>query len=138
MNIKKNIELKIVIPNNLTRANHDELRPLFEKARLVKINIPSDSSRDMTVFVSPESMESSSDNFIIYDFPTSMNSSIEAIEMVNPRKDIRELLSEKEVINFRKSILIKLNTVNDEHFIGINRLVTIIDIDEFKKDFMMD
>ena len=125
---KKTASVKIIWPDTLSGAEHAILKNDYEKAGLVKMNIPG-ISRPMSVSCLPDNRLAARENFIIYDIPTTMNSSLDAINLVNPDKDIRELLTEKERLNFRKAIL---------HLINVNKdlvpFVSLISIDDFRKE----
>lgn len=125
---KKSAIVKIIWPDALTGAEHAILKNDYEKAGLLKKNVPG-VSRPMSVNCLPENRSAAKEQFIIYDIPSTMNSSIDAIDLLNPHKDIRELLSEKERRNFRKAI---------EHLINSNKTLasftSIITIDEFRKE----
>jgi hypothetical protein len=125
---KKSAVVRIIWPDALTGAEHAILKNDYEKAGLIRKNIPG-VSRPMSVNCLPENRSAAKDQFIIYDIPSTMNSSIDAIDLLNPHKDIRELLSEKERRNFRKAI---------EHLINSNKIlasyVEIITIEEFRKE----
>ena len=103
------IEFKIVIPDSLAMTKYDDFKDLFTNPFFVYGAISTDGGRPLTVYCSKQSIEASSKKLIIYDIPSTMNSSIEAINLTTTHKDIIELLSEKERRNFDKvlSIILK-------------------------------
>jgi hypothetical protein len=135
---KTNIQIKIIIPDSLEGAKHKAFEELFAKANLKKITIPGYNIRDVGVFVTPESLQFENPDFVIYDIPTTMSSSIEAIEMLNPYKDIRELLHEKERRNFLKSTIYKMNNARGKELADIDKWVKIIEMQEFKSIFALN
>ena len=98
---------KIVIPDTIDAANHDVIKPYLESDLLHTQGIPG-TSRTMPVKVTQDSYNGRSKDFVIYDIPTTMYSSVEAVDMLNPHRDIRQLLSEKEKRNFKKALEFKI------------------------------
>jgi hypothetical protein len=72
-----------------------------EGGMLKSVNFKSKLGRPCTVYIKSD-YDEASEVMEIYDFPTVLGSSIDAIEFATNDKDIRELLSEKEKRNFRK------------------------------------
>lgn len=102
----KKIKLKIVIPTSIEGAQQKNFVPDFNRKRFKQISFPG-HNRDITLLSKKKLEEQDEDELIIYDLPTTLNSSIEAIEMITRHKDIQELLKEKEIRNFRKSLQFK-------------------------------
>ena len=99
---KEVIEFRIVIPDSLAMTKYEDFRTVFENMFFVHGAISTDGGRPLTVYCSKPSLEDFSNKLVIYDIPSTMNSSIEAINMTTNHKDIIELLSEKERRNFDK------------------------------------
>ena len=104
---KGNIMLKIVIPNSLDGAVQNQFTPKFNK-EIFKQEEIFGVNRNLTIDRLRNSEKVLQDSLIFYDVPTTMNSSIEALEIINPHKDIKELLSEKERQNFKKVLDFKI------------------------------
>lgn len=99
---KKTIEFKIVIPDSLAMTRYKDFKDIFKNPFFTYGAISTREGRPLTVYCSKKSLDKSSKQLIIYDIPSTMNSSIEAINMTTSHKDIIELLSEKERRNFDK------------------------------------
>lgn len=99
---KQGVELKIVIPDSLAMTKYDDFKDVFKNSYFIFGAISTDGGRPLTLYCAKESLQPSSKKVVIYDIPSTMNSSIEAIQMTTKHKDIIELLSEKERRNFDK------------------------------------
>ena len=87
-------------------------------------------NRGLTVHCFSNADEILQDSLIIYDVPTTLNSSKEALDIINPHSNIKELLSEKERQNFKKVLDFKINEYQ-KIFSNIRDNVEIISWDEF-------
>ncbi|MFT3932113.1 MAG: nucleotide-binding protein [Chitinophagaceae bacterium] len=125
---KKTACVKIIMPDSLIGAEHQVFKTEYQNAGLKKI-IVRGPSRNMPVQCLNNHHAAAKDHFIIYDIPSTINSSIDAIDLINAEKDIRELLAEKERLNFRKAIA---------HLFEKNKTllpyISIISIEEFRKE----
>lgn len=122
---KKNLLVYIVIPDDLFTAEYSENRfeELFGNSFFGTGTIPTGKgTRKVTVYFDNSSIYDESDCVIVYDIPTTMNSSISAIDLTTNHKDIKELLSEKERRNFEKVI---------QHEIGVRSFIRTIDWSTF-------
>jgi hypothetical protein len=99
--------LYIVIPYSIEEATHQSFKPNLAGAFFAKRRIPG-TTRDMTVHVQASSLLPGVSEFVIFDVPTTMNTSREAIEMFTPHSDIRTLLAEKERRGFRRALEMKI------------------------------
>ncbi len=104
LSAKSITEVRIVIPDDLVMAQYEDFKPILSLPEFDTGPIPISGERPKTVYYLKKSVGDAGP-FVIYDIPTTMNSSIEAIHMTTEHKDIRELLSEKERRNFLKAIL---------------------------------
>lgn len=97
------VKLKIVIPTSIEGSLQANFIPDLDKKKFQQIKFPG-SYRPITLLrLAGEGLVSGKE-WIIYDLPTTLNSSIEAIDMVTQHPQIRELLKEKELRNFKKSL----------------------------------
>jgi len=122
---KKKLMVYIVIPDDLFTAEYSENRfeELFGNSFFGAGTIPTGKgTRTVTVYFDNRSIYDESDCVIVYDIPTTMNSSISAIDLTTKHKDIKELLSEKERRNFEKVI---------QHEIGVRSFIRTIDWSTF-------
>lgn len=103
LSAKSMTEIRIVIPDDLIMAQYEDFKPILSRPEFDTGSIPLIDERPKTIYYFKESVTKNGP-FVIYDIPTTMNSSIEAINMTTEHKDIRELLSEKERRNFVKAI----------------------------------
>ncbi|MDR3714520.1 MAG: nucleotide-binding protein [Puia sp.] len=130
------VQLRIVIPTSLEGARQDQFVPHFTKENFLQISFPG-KNRSITLLRLKKKAMGESGDLVIYDVPTTLNSSIEAIDMLTPHKDIRKLLKEKEIRNFRKSIAYKLekgtHTPGTEN---IGAIVSVISYDVFRQETM--
>ena len=129
------IKIKIVIPTSLEVAKQEEFNPDFQDEKFKKDCYLPGSSRLMP-FYSLESCFLESDNsFVIYDVPSTLTSSIQAINILTPHEDIRSLLKEKERRNFKKAIEFKIKQVKDENLsFEIDEIVEIITREQFLEE----
>lgn len=129
---KKKIVLKIVIPNSLDGAVQDHFKPMFNKSKFRQRSILG-PYRPLPVgsYISSESKDE--DTLVFYDVPTTMNSSIEALSIINPHDDIKELLSEKERQNFKKVFDYKLRQL-EKVFSNVRQNVEIISWTSFLQE----
>lgn len=100
------VRLKIVIPNSIEGTRQQNFTPDFDKSSFTEEQFPG-FNRSITI-KRMKKRENRSGEWVIYDVPTTLNSSIEAIELLTVHTDIRELLKEKELRNFRKAMEHKL------------------------------
>lgn len=126
---KKFVRLKIVIPSSLDGAIQEQFTPKFNRKKFEQRKILG-ANRELTVDGLKASDEVLQDSLIFYDVPTTMNSSIEALDIINPHKDIKELLSEKERQNFRKVVDYKIDECQ-KSFRNIRETIKIISWIEF-------
>ena len=127
--IKKNIKLKVVIPDSLYGAIQEQFKPTFNNFKFIQREILG-INRGLTVHCFSNADEILQDSLIIYDVPTTLNSSKEALDIINPHSNIKELLSEKERQNFKKVLDFKINEYQ-KIFSNIRDNVEIISWDEF-------
>lgn len=126
-------EFKIVIPNTIQEANPEIIKPFLDNY-LERMNIPG-KSRNMNVNLKINKSNAGKKIFIIYDVPTTMFSSVEAVNMLNPHSNIKELLSEKEKRNFVKVLKFKINREPDEKLQKfMNKVIKFISWNEFLKE----
>lgn len=124
---------KVIIPNSLKEADPDFIKPFLEN-HSDKKEIPG-KSRNMSILVKKPSYKSDKNIFTIYDVPTTMSSSFEAINMLNPHKDIKELLSEKERVTFIKALKFKINQEKNIALKGfMKKTIKFITWDQFLKE----
>jgi len=100
-------QFKIIIPDTIQEADPEIIKPFLMNCSERK-SIPG-KSRNMNVNLKPNTPSSEKKSFIVYDVPTTMFSSVEAVNMLNPHSNIKELLSEKEKRNFVKVLKFKIN-----------------------------
>ena len=129
----KRIIFNIVLPDSIEAANHNIIKPYLESELLITRGIPG-TSRTMPVKVTKSSYDQVGD-FVIFDVPTTMYSSVEAVDMLNPHSDIRELLSEKEKRNFKKAVEHKI-AEGEKHTPtqNIRKIISMITWEEFLKE----
>ncbi len=107
------IEFKIVIPNTIQEADPLVIKPFLEKCS-ERNSLPG-KSRNMSINLRKKLSEKDKKYCIIYDVPTTMFSSVEAVEMLNPHPNVVELLSEKEKRNFIKVFKYRLKDESDKN-----------------------
>lgn len=136
---KKKIHIKIVVPDSLAMTRYDDFQDIFENPFFKKGSIPIEKGRPKTVYYQKSSISDSSKEFFIYDIPSTMNSSIEAINMTTEHKDIKELLSEKERRNFIKVMNSLFEVAKEEEATKrIMEFVSIISWDEFREETQLE
>ncbi|MGB5929447.1 MAG: STING domain-containing protein, partial [Cyclobacteriaceae bacterium] len=129
---KKIIHFKIVIPNDLNTAVYKSIEKIFEPDYFEIGYIPCGSERPKSIYYRKACEDDTCDDLIIYDIPTTINSSIEAIHMTTTHKEIIELLTEKERLNFEmvmKKLAIDLQ--KDKDLVGSKTRISVIDWNEF-------
>lgn len=112
--------LYVVIPNSIEEATHQSFKPNLASTFFAKRRLPG-ITRDMTVHIQASSLLPSASEFVVFDVPTTMNTSREAIEMLTPHADIRTLLAEKERRGFRRALEMKIalaSQKNSAHLAG--------------------
>lgn len=130
----KKVKLKIVIPTSIEGARQEKFIPDFDRNKFSQENFPG-KNRSITLLRRLANTAADTEEWIIYDVPTTLNSSIEAIEQLTKHEDIRELLKEKELRNFRKSMEHKMELAkNDKQTHNIADLVEFITYDQFKEE----
>ncbi|MCB0522492.1 MAG: nucleotide-binding protein [Lewinellaceae bacterium] len=145
------IQIKIILPDHLKGAKQEDFKKDME-ARTVHASMPG-KTRKMTVSVHKNSVKEGARELIIYDVPTTLNSSIEAINMLTDKddivkmlskkqkkgyekavkQDIVELLSEKERVNFRKALYELLQNAM-KNYIDLDNIVSFISWSQFIKE----
>lgn len=135
---KQTTEVRIVIPDDLVMAQYEDFKPLLDRPEFETGSIPIMGERPKSVYYYRESANNNGP-FVIYDIPTTMNSSIEAIHMTTDHEEIRELLSEKERRNFVKAIQ---HIIHDAASVPgkerIKDLVRLISWEEFIDETRLD
>jgi len=127
------LEIRIVIPNSLEGAKQENFTKDFGSKTYFRKLLPG-IHRPLSVICDRNSIELDNSNFIIYDIPTTMNSSIDAINRINPRSEIRELLKMKEVRNFKRALEQLIDEASQkEETKDIKNYIKIIDLEEFEK-----
>lgn len=123
------VELRIVLPTSISWARQEAFNPDFKNSELFgKFSFPG-KNRMMPCSCLKKSVDR---KLILYDVPTTLTSSVEAIQWLTPYQDIRELLMEKELRNFKKALQKKLDSYENEfpnH--GIRSVVKLISREEF-------
>ncbi|AWV97671.1 TIR domain-containing protein [Arcticibacterium luteifluviistationis] len=131
---KKEVIFYIIIPKKISEAKYNSIDKFKDKGFLVDKSLGVQKGRPVTIYVGKNGLSQTSEKLEIYDFPTTITSSIDAIKMVNKDKDIRELLAEKEKRNFIKvmeSILAKNGTkIKNKNTIF---RIEFIDLAKFKR-----
>ena len=122
--------LKVVIPNELTGAIQSNILKVVSKEKFKNVVFPG-ANRPLTLACMKRSLEEHNESLIFYDIPTTMNSSIGAIEMLTEHTQIRELLNEKEIRNFKKALHHQIDQVKKIGKMNIDELVQIISLDDF-------
>lgn len=133
---KKRVVFKIVLPNELKELEYQNFQFLIKSPNITISEIkPKDGARGISVYCNSADLNVENDTLRIYDFPTTLNSSIETIMEINEHADIQELLSEKEKQNFRKAIT-QILTKTGYEIIGANSSFSfeLIDMDKFKME----
>jgi len=130
----REIKFKMVIPDALIGASHEEYKKEIEQLGLLHTVVPF-KTRSFGVFCHPDVLKEG-EALTIYDIPSTMFSSSKAIDMLTKVNDIRQLLDEKEKRNFVKAIEYLLNKEKENvDIVGIEKMVSIISIQELKNEF---
>ena len=99
------ITLFITIPSNIADSDEKKRKVRFSKSEFKPLIFKEHGDgRQREAFVLTNSCEENSSELIIYDIPTTLRSSIEAINLTNQNKQIRLLLEVKEIRNFEKTL----------------------------------
>ncbi len=132
---RKEIVLKLVVPGQLKEASHPAYQKYVNHYGMVRVAVPT-RTRPITIFCHPEVKEKSG-RLIIYDIPSTLFSSWNAIEMLTQVKDIKELLNNKELNNFKKAVAFLLNKGLEEKSVsGLEHIrVEVISPSEIAADF---
>jgi len=128
---KENIKFKLVIPETLEMTKQDNFNPYINNELFERGSFPG-RYRLMTMnYKKPEGS-----NFFVYDIPSTMNSSIDAIEILTSYDDIQRLLSQKEIRNFKKTTRHKIDLLKQTSKldIDIDEIINIISWDEFLEE----
>lgn len=129
INKYEGIELRIVLPSSISWAKQEAFNPDFKNVDLFgKFSFPG-KSRMMPC---TSLKKSQNGKLILYDVPTTLTSSVEAINWLTPYQDIRELLMEKELRNFKKALHKKIEGYDrDFPHHKIRDVVKLISREEF-------
>jgi hypothetical protein len=131
---RNEIRFKMVIPDKLIHASHKAYQACVNHYGLVRVAIPT-PTRAITVFCHPEVLEPNG-RLIIYDIPSTLFSSWNAIDLLTAEENIRQLLDEKEKRNFKKTILHLIDKYQGKkELAGIKQMVEVITIGEMAGDF---
>lgn len=131
---RSEILFKMVIPDKLIHASYQAYQACVNHYGLIRVAVPT-PTRVITVFCHPEVLEPNG-RLIIYDIPSTLFSSWNAIDLFTVEEYIRQLLSEKEKRNFKKTINYLLNKYKDKlELSGIDQMVKMITIGEMSADF---
>lgn len=134
INKGKEVKLKIVIPDRLEDAISENFNKYLPCDKFQSRPFPT-ANRPLTIACHLIGLQETSKAVIFYDVPTTMNSSLEAIEMVTTHGEIRELLKQKERRNFRKALEHKVELVRmSEDPMDIDAAVEIISWEQFIKE----
>lgn len=131
---RSEIRFKLVIPHKLWHASHQAYQICVNHYGLIRVAIPT-PTRAITVFCHPEVLKPNG-RLIIYDIPSTLFSSWNAIDLLTNVEDIRQLLDEKEKRNFKKTVdhLLERHKGNTA-LAGIEHIVEVISIDKMADDF---
>lgn len=128
------VRFKLVIPDKLVHASHQAYQACVNHYGLIRVAIPT-PTRAITVFCHPEVLKPNG-RLVIYDIPSTLFSSWNAIDLLTNVQDIRQLLDEKEKRNFKKTINHLINKYQDkEELAGIKQMVEVITIGDMAVDF---
>lgn len=127
---KQHIYFKIVKPLSLKATQYHQLIKNIKEFYIDEIAIPTPGARRMTVYYDKKGIDEHVNEFSFYDIPTTMNSSIEAIDLTTTHTDIKELLSEKEKKNFEKVMEYLLERISNKS-VTPQITVTMIDWETF-------
>lgn len=121
--------LYIIIPQSIEKTNHLSFKDFFENSFFERRSLPG-ITRNMTVTC--RALDRDNSEVWIFDVPTTMNTSREAIEMLTPHAQIRQLLSEKERRGFQRALEEKISRgEQNEKLQNIRQIVQIISWEEF-------
>jgi hypothetical protein len=102
---------------------------------MIKTAIPT-PTRPITVFCHPDVLQPNG-KLIIYDIPSTLFSSWNAIELLTPVTDIKELLNSKERENFKKAIPILIEKALKDGKMKVTEQikVVLIALEDIAEDF---
>jgi hypothetical protein len=124
------IQFKIVKPSSIGGADPDIIKSFLAKST-DRYYLPG-KSRGMGVNTRKHLSTKDQKKCVIYDIPTTMSISLDAVKMLNSNKDIIELLSEKERVNFMKVLKHKLEEEPNKNLRQfINKTIKFITWEEF-------
>lgn len=127
----KSVKLKIVIPESLEGAIQKNFTKDFPTSRFQTKSFPG-ANRPLTLACHVVEKKETSESLTFYDVPTTMNSSLEAINMVTEHYEIRELLKEKERRNFKKALEYKIALARQQEAPkDIDSIIEIISWEQF-------
>ncbi|MDG5490589.1 nucleotide-binding protein [Psychroserpens sp. SPM9] len=127
------IQFKIIKPSSIQGADPDIIKAFLKKST-DRYNLPG-KSRNMGMNIKKRLSAVDNKQCIIYDVPTTMSISLDAIQMLNSNKDIIELLSEKERVNFMKVLKHKLEEETNNNLRQfINKTIKFITWEEFHSE----
>ncbi len=130
----KDVRLKIVIPDSLEGAVQEKFLPDFPKEKFRSESFPA-INRPLTLACHIIEVKETSGKVIFYDVPTTMNSSLEAIEMTTQYEQIIALLKEKERRNFKKALARKIMIAQEkEPHKQFTTIIEIISREQFIKE----
>lgn len=134
INKGKEVKLKVIIPDRLEDAISENFNKYLPSDKFQSRPFPT-ANRPLTIACHLIGLQETSKTLSFYDVPTTMNSSLEAIEMVTTHEEIRELLRQKERRNFRKALEYKMQLVQmSEEPMDIDSVVEIISWEQFIKE----
>lgn len=122
-------QINIIIPTSLDQASHDNLSANLMKLGLVK-QILKTTSREFAVYHEKDLTKEKikAEGLKIYDIPTTLYSSLKAIELITKEDLVNSVMSKKEITNFFKTLEIKLKSEDN-----VKEHVTIVTFKEVKK-----
>lgn len=130
----KKIRFRIVIPTSIEGSLQKNFFPDFSRDIFFTETFPG-KSRSINFLSKRKKGQTDLEEWIIYDVPTTLNSSIEAIDIITKLPDIKELLKEKELRNFKKSLEYKLNlSCKSGELEGIEDVIEYITYEQFKEE----
>ncbi len=132
---KQKLSIVVVMPDDMSLATHETCNKYFTSDNFTPLSFPG-LYRPMTTNCWSLCLDETSDTLILYDMPTTLRSSAEAIDMLTKHKDVQELLNEKEKRNFRKVLLHLLNARSSE--ISKNVSVSFVSWKDFLTELKLD
>lgn len=130
----KKIRFKIVIPTSIEGSLQHKFFPDFNRDIFHTETFPG-KSRSINFLSKRQKGQTDLEEWIIYDVPTTLNSSIDAIDIITTHSDIKELLKEKEIRNFKKSLEYKLAHSREAGELdGIEDVIEYITYEQFKEE----